>query len=171
MLAYKAESADDYIQMEGENGGPSIEMSITYRPFLHEFLEDVKSKFELIIYSSIGDKQLREILNCIEKKKKYFSYSFGETFCLFANISSSVKCLDFLLSNRTPADIIVIESTAKALPLSTDNLIPVAMYEGSNEDIELVKLASLLDSLSTQKDVPATIKKYRESYKINGGAK
>ena len=163
---FKTESPDEYIQIDPNAGVASNELSISYRPFLFEFLEDMKNKFELIIYSSFNKFYHQEIINCLQSKKKYFSYHFDESFCIFANVSSSVKCIDFLLENRPPSSIIVVENSPSSLPLSIDNMVPISVYDSSNpRDAELIKLGSFLDYLSSQKDVTAAIKRLREEGK------
>jgi len=145
------------------------EISLLLRPFVYEFLEDVKTKFELILYSSLKNEYLIPIANYLEKIRltTYFVHRFDENFCLFANISSGIKCLDFLLENRRAQDIIVVDCTPKSLPLNPNNFIPIKRYEGiisgSKQDNELVKLSVILDNLSKVDDAREVIKKFRYS--------
>lgn len=165
---YAEENADYVIKVPKGKDCPDDEVSVCFRPFLHEFLKDMQSKFEIIIYSSFSSSYLNSIIDLLEKTAegpsidKYFIHRFSEEFCIFANISYSVKCIDFLLGNRTSADIIVVENTITTFPLSTDNVIPIPAYSGKNPgDSELIKLSSILDALIEEPDVRQTIKKYR----------
>ena len=160
--AFATDNADEIVELKSDQGFPVGEFSIKYRPFLHEFLDDMMEKFELVVYSTFGPKHVQAIVDCIERRKKYFTYRFHEDFCLFANISSSVKCIDFLYGNRSKADIIVVDTRAKTLPLTVDNFVPISSYMGDDsKDRELVKLATILDKLSKEKDVTSAIKAYQ----------
>ena len=140
------------------------EFSLHYRPGLIEFLEDMKTKYELIIYSSLNKTYVDAIVRCIEENEKYFEYIFGEDFCIFANISYGVKCLDFLFGNRTKDDIILVDTTAKSLPFYSDNFVPIPSYCAINaKDYELAKLASLLDLMIAEPSIPKAITNFREA--------
>ncbi len=159
---FATENADEIISLKSEPAGTVAELSIKYRPHMHEFLEDMASKYELIVYSNFSNRQVQAIADCVEKRRKYFAYRFHDEFCLFANISSSVKCLDFLYSNRSLADIILVDARAKTLPLTVDNFVPLPTFSGDDpNDTELVKLAAVLDRLAEAKDVAAAIRGYR----------
>ena len=155
---FAADNADAVLQIP--DGG---EVSLFFRPFLQEFLDEMQKKFELILYSSLSKSTLNAVMNHIEKKQKYFVHCFDESFCIFANVSYGVKCIDFLLTNRSAEDIIVVDTTVKALPLTPDNLVPISRYDQNSDDTELVKLAVALDLISKESDVRIAIKKNRPS--------
>ncbi len=159
---FACEESDEIISVKRENTPVANELSVNYRPFLYEFLDDMQSRFELIVYSSFPRDYLNALVNAVEKGRRIFAHRFAEEFCLFANIAHSVKCIDFLLANRSPADIIVLDTSAKSFPLSMDNVVPVAEYdERRPQDEELAGLARLLERLAAEKDVRETIRKYR----------
>ena len=155
---FAEDGADEVLKCEG-----GLEISIFYRPYLFEFLEDMKSRFELIIYSSLNRQALVPIIQKLEEHKKFFQYVFDETFCIFANISYGVKCVDFLLSNRRVEDIILVDTSAKSLPLSQDNFVPVPRYDGNKEETELIRLATVLGALEKENDIREAIKKLRKN--------
>ena len=159
---FAADNADEVIHVETDNKLPIGELAVSYRPHVHEFLKYVKSRFELIVYSSFNGFFLDGIINSLERMEKFFVHRFDEDFCLFANISYSIKCLDFLLANRSLADIIMIDQTVRALPLTPDNLIPISAYDSLNPaDEELPKLAILLDLVASAPDVRVAIRTLR----------
>ena len=163
---FGTERADAIIPIYPDGCESAIgELTVAYRPYLKDFLDDMKSKYELILYSSFSNTYIKPIIGILEREEKYFDYRFDETFCIFANISYGVKCIDFLLHNRSPADIIVIDTNVNTLPLSVNNFIPILYYQGNEkDDTELVKLAVLLDELAKVKDVREGIKKFRGNY-------
>jgi TFIIF-interacting CTD phosphatase-like protein len=155
---FASEDPNEIVRVKNDQ---ETELSLTYRPFMHEFLEDVSQSFELILYSSFSKDYIEAILERVEKGKKYFGHRFHDEFCIFANIGYSVKCIDFLCANRSPADIIVVESSVSTLPLSPDNLLPVSAYDGSPTDQELPRLAAVLALLHDVPNVPNAIKQLR----------
>ena len=140
------------------------ELSVEYRPFIYEFLDDMMEKYELVLYSAFNSKYVTALRELLERRKKYFSYAFHDEFCLFANISYGVKCLNFLCGNRSPENIIIVDTKASSCPLHEDNYIPINAFEEKDaSDRELVKLAALLDKISPVKDVRTIIRSYKDS--------
>ena len=122
------------------------ELSLHFRPYLFDFLEDMSSKYELILYSSLNKAYVDSILEVIEGSKKYFEYIFNEDACVFANLSYGVKCLDFLLHNRTLDDIVLVDVTVKTLPCYSNNFVPILPYnQKSIEDKGLAFLSVAID--------------------------
>ena len=160
IYVYNAGNADAVLPVKSGTG----ELSIHLRPYAYDFLDDMRTKFELILYSSLSSEYLDAVLGYLEKQKKYFVHRFDESYCLFANISYAIKCADFLLENRTLENTIFVDSSVKAFPLSADNIVPISRYEEgeATKDIELVKLASILDLLAKEEgDVRTAINLYR----------
>lgn len=140
------------------------EISLYYRPYLFEFLNDMANKYELILYSSLNDSYVRTIFEGLQKDRKYFEYCFSEEFCVFANLSYGVKCLDFLYGNRDPSNIIFVDTTVKALPFSPDNFVPIPSYFAISEsDKELIKLGCFLDELSGKPNIASSISNIRKA--------
>lgn len=162
---FARENDDELIELKSEKGAILSELSIKYRPYLYDFLDDVSTKFELVLYSTFGYQQVQAIADALEKKKgkKYFSYRFHDEFCLFSNISYGVKCIDFLYGKRSAKDIIVVDTKTRTLPLNVDNFFSIEEFTGDTArgDMELVKLAKVLDELASSKDVTEMIKRYR----------
>lgn len=152
--SFAKDDADEIIQVKNNNGIDILELSLEYRPYLQEFLEDMVSKYELIIYSRFNKEYVQAIVKTIEKSKKYFAYVFHDEFCLFSNIFSSVKCINFLFGNRSVNDIIVVDTKESTLPLNPENFFSLQEYRGyEDKDVELIKLAKMLDSLLLAKDI------------------
>jgi RNA polymerase II subunit A small phosphatase-like protein len=155
--SFASENATEIVPVLGERPG---ELALNYRPFLFDFLEDMSRLYELVVYTSFSKDYLHAILKGVEKNSRYFAHSFHDEFCIFANIAYSVRCLDFLYANRSPADIVFVETSVKTLPLTPYNFIPIPVYDGSPTDSELPKLATLLTQLSTVDDIPTAVRKF-----------
>ena len=61
---------DEVIEVKNPNTSMSSELSIDYRPYLYDFLDDVSKKFELIIYSTFNSQYVNAIADAIEKKDR-----------------------------------------------------------------------------------------------------
>ena len=155
ILMYKDESADVILEI-----GPDESISLKFRPYAFKFLIDIKAKFEVILYSSLNYRYLNPIKNYIEKQGKFFAYCLDESYCLFANVFSGIKCLDFLCENRKLENIVVVDSSVKSFPLNYYNIIP---YTFSLKENQLIKISKVLDSLVGQTDIQFIIRKYIES--------
>ena len=155
---FARDTDDEIIEIKSDKSGVSTELSIKYRPYLYEFLDDVSQRFELVLYSTFNYYSVHAIANAIEKSKKYFSYRFHDEFCLFSNIASGVKCIDFLLGHRSNKDIIVVDTKSQTLPLSVNNFLPIEPFaEDGTDDKELIKLSRVLEEFADTKDVTAVI--------------
>ena len=160
---FATDNADDIIELNDGKGATVGELSLKYRPYMKEFLDDMSTKFELILYSTFSKQYVKALVEHIEKDKKYFSYCFHDEFCLFANISCGIKCTDFLYGNRKLSDIILLDNSVKVFPFSPDNFVPISPFTGEDpKDIELVKLSAFLEKLAKEKDVPSAIRIFRE---------
>eukprot|EP00826_Nyctotherus_ovalis_P031022 TRINITY_DN2476_c0_g2_i2.p1 TRINITY_DN2476_c0_g2~~TRINITY_DN2476_c0_g2_i2.p1 ORF type:complete len:201 (-),score=23.36 TRINITY_DN2476_c0_g2_i2:115-717(-) len=149
---YAKPEASEIICIETEENSNTAELSIGYRPYLFDFLNDMKSKYELIVYTRLNWRFAKPVVDAIQRKKKYFSHVCCEELCVFANLPCAVKCIDFLCTNRTSSDIIVVDTQAATLPFNRENLVYVGSYEERNsEDQELIKLAKFLDVIYKKK--------------------
>ncbi len=156
------EDADEKVPIYVNQNVLITEFSLHFRPRMFEFLRDMRGKFELILYSALNKVYVQAIVDCIQKREKYFAHVIGEDFCVFANLTYGVKCLDFLLSGRKLQHIMLVDTTVKCLPGSSDNFVPVPAYPGRDQtDQELPKLAALLDVIGKEKDVTEAITNYR----------
>lgn len=135
------------------------EISVKLNPYVFDFLDDIKRKYELIVYSSLNRKYLQPILKYLEKEKKYFAYTFDEEFCLFANVFQGMKYLNSLCGTRSLKEIVVIDTSVKKYPLNSLNVVPIPMNSHSPE-IFLPKLGVILEEISKESDVQKAIERY-----------
>lgn len=145
---YAAENTDATLTIIDTNE----EISIRLNPFAFNFLEDMKTKYELILYSSLNRKYLQAILNYLEHDRKYFEYILDESYCLYANVFQGVKYLNFLCCSRSLSNIVAVDTSAKCFPLNPDNFIPALS--------SLFKLGQILDLIAKESDVRKIIRKY-----------
>lgn len=152
--SFSKPDADEIVSIENNGKEGGMDLSINYRPYLWEFLDDVKSKYELIVYSRLSQAYTTAFVNAMQKKSKYFSHVCHDEFCLFANLSCGVKFIDFLCDNRAEKDIVVVDTAASSLPFSRGNFVAVSSFDGTDcSDQELIRLAKLLDVVYNKSDV------------------
>jgi len=131
-----------------------------------DFLDDMKTKYELIIYSSLNHKYLQPILNYLEREKKYFEYSFDETFCLYANVFQGTKYLNFLCSTRPIKNVIAVDTSTKKFPLNPWSVIAVP-WNLIIPPTALTKLGVVLTEISKNSDARTAIKEYSANHNVN----
>ena len=159
---FAKDDADEIIEVKTNDGSIQTEISIENRPYLYDFLDDISQKFELIIYSTFSENYVNAIVDTMESKKKYFSYRFGDNFCLFANILCGIKCVNFLYKDRSDKDIIIVDTKDSRFPLNDGNFIQIKNYEArAYGDTELPKLAKVLDQICYADNVKEIISEYK----------
>ena len=153
IFMYDAYDSDAQFAMESTNEIISIKL----KPYALEFLNDMKSKYELVVYSSMNIKYIKPIIEYLEQNGKYFDYYFCEEYCIFANVYNGIKCLDFLYETRSANDVVVVDTSIKNYPLNFDSFVPGNVIE--RNDNELPKLAKILDRIYDEKDIRFIIRK------------
>ena len=112
--------------------------SIILRPYLHEFLHDMKSIYELIIFSENTQEYVLPIIDLIQKKEKYFDYVICKPFISYDSDGHEIK--DISLLGRDLKNIIVIDNI-KQYYRSKENLICIKSFFGDiNNDKKTLKL-------------------------------
>ena len=120
---------------------------INYRPYLFEFLKDMKSKYELILYTSLNTVYISAIMAHIPKLANYFDYVLTQNQCVYTNIDYGMKCLDFLLTSRTLSQILLLDISPKSFPAFLYNFLPVPSFQENKDEAILCKLAVTIDNL------------------------
>ena len=127
---------------------------------MHEFLNYVAEKFELIAFCSGDVVTCSGLLDYIEKDRRYFEYRFFGDHALFENANFCIKYYDFLLSGeRSLENIIILESGVAIYSLHIFNGIPVRPYNVSNRkaDNELIYVAKFLTDIEKVESIQLTL--------------
>ena len=112
--------------------------SIILRPYLHEFLHDMKSIYELIIFSENTQEYVLPIIELIQKKEKYFDYVICKPFISYDSNGHEIK--DISLLGRDLKNVIVIDNI-KQYYRNKENLICIKSFFGDiNNDKKTLKL-------------------------------
>ena len=111
---------------------------VILRPNIHEFLKEMKSEFELIIFSENSKDYVNNIISIIQEKEIYFDYILCKESIIFDNEGKEIK--DLKLLGRDLKNIIVIDNM-KQFYKNTDNLICIKSFFGDvNNDKKTLRI-------------------------------
>jgi len=134
---------------------------------LKEFLEDMKERYELIVYTAAEPDYANSVLDCIENKfGKYFAYRLYSNHCVSTVGKCIFKCLNFFTKGRDIRNVVIVDNTVRNYALSLRNGIPIKAFHGDDQDQELVYLAKYMRALSEEKRITEKIEKDFSEYLI-----
>ena len=140
---------------------------IILRPFLFEFLEEMQTIFELILFSSNTPEYVNPIVNKIQKDKKYFDFVLYRHHITLDDEGNNVKNLEFL--GRDLKKVIIIDDIPRYFKLQKENGINIKPFYGNeNKDGNTLKilgeiLKRIRKDADESKDIRISLNKFRES--------
>ena len=112
--------------------------SIILRPNLNEFLHEMKSIYELIIFSENSQEYVEPIIDLIQKKENYFDYIICKSYITYDSRGNEIK--DLSLLGRDLKNVIVVDNI-KQYYKNKENLICIKSFFGDvNNDKKTLKL-------------------------------
>ena len=134
---------------------------IRVRPYLYQFLDEIKIYYELILFTGSSENYTNSIVEGLERKKKYFDFIFHRKYL--------VKCGDCYLKDlskigRPLNSTIIIDNNPLNYKLQKENGICIKSFWGdNNEDAALFYLIKILtDIAKDNNDVRDGISKYKD---------
>ena len=133
---------------------------IQLRPFLNEFLTEIKPYYEIIVFSN-GDKKYTElILNAIDKNKIFFDNKLYREHCTIIN-NDFVK--DINIIGKDISKIIIVDNLIQNYRLQIANGINIKSFYGEINDKILLELGNILVKIAKLgKDIRKGIAYYRD---------
>ena len=114
---------------------------IQLRPWLNEFLSEIKPYYEIIAFSN-GDKKYTElILNAIDKNKIFFDNKLCRNNCIMMN-NDFVK--DISILKKDINKIIIVDNLIQNYRLHLENGINIKSFYGEINDKILLELKKIL---------------------------
>ena len=104
---------------------------IIFRPYLFEFLQEMKSLFELILFSSNTPEYIDPIVNLIQKEQKCFDYVLYRHHITLDDEGNNVKNLELI--GRDLKKIIIIDDIARYFNLQKENGINIKPFYGNSK--------------------------------------
>ena len=129
------------------------------RPGLIEFFQNIRSYYEIIIFS-IGNKKYTDaIIDSIDTNKKYIDYRLYQEHCIIIN-GEYVKDLSKI--GRGIDKMVIVDNLPQNYRLQNDNGINIKSFYGDNpNDKVLYHLSKILISMAQNGgDIRKSIKKY-----------
>ena len=139
---------------------------IILRPYLLEFLQEMKSLFELILFSSNTPEYVDPILNIIQKDKKYFDFVLYRHHITLDDEGNNVKNLELL--GRDLKKVIIIDDIPRYFKLQKENGINIKPFYGNvNNDGNTLKclgeiLKKIREDAVNNGDIRISLDKFRE---------
>ena len=115
---------------------------IMIRPFLYDFLKNIKKDFELIIFTAATQDYADPIINAIEKDEKYFDYRL---YRIHTTIIDNDFVKDLSKLGRDLNRTIIVDNMKQNYKNQPNNGITIRPFWG--KDVEDTALVDLLDIL------------------------
>ena len=129
------------------------------RPGLTEFLRNIKSYYEIILFCSGKKKYCDTIIDSIDEKNKYIDYRLYQEHCTIIN-DDFVKDLSKI--GRAIDKMIIVDNLPQNYRQQKENGINIKSFYGDNPDDRILyHLCKILISIAQNGgDIRKSIKKY-----------
>jgi len=135
--------------------GITYQVHVRLRPHLFDFLEKIKGKFEVIIFTASQQVYANELLNLIDPEGKYIHHRLYRESCLAVE-GNYLKDLNVL--GRDLTKTVLVDNSPHAFGYQVDNGIPIESWFDDQNDTELLKLERFLRTLHDVKDVRTAVR-------------
>ena len=153
---YEEEEEDDEDNKHQKNN------DIILRPRLFEFLDKLlELKCELIIFTISVKQRADELVNIIEKNKRYFN---GRLYREHCTLMGAAYVKDISKLGRNLSKTIIIDNDLGCFYLQQENGILIKSFEGKEDDNKLLNLHQILNQIikSPFNDIRVELDKYRD---------
>lgn len=143
--------------------GMTYQVHVRLRPYLFEFLEKIKGKYEVIVFTASQKVYANELLNLIDPEGKYIQHRMYRESCLAVE-GNFLKDLNVL--GRDLSQCVLVDNSPHAFGYQVDNGIPIESWFDDPKDTELRKLERFLRTLHGVKDLRTVIRKTFQTYRL-----
>ena len=135
--------------------------TIKIRPYLYQFLDNVKKYYELVIFTAATQEYADPIINALESNKKYFDYRLYRIHTIIID-NDFVKDLSKL--GRDLSKTLIVDNMEQNYKLQKNNGITIRPFWGKdNEDSALIDLLDILIKIAEKNlDVRTGLKLFKE---------
>ena len=146
-----------------------IHVSSILRPGVHEFLDNLESIFEIVIFTASLSQYANPVLDFIDKKNICKFRLFREHCCCFCNGFANSFIKDLKKLDRDMKSLIIIDNNPKSFMLNKENGIPIKTWVEDLNDRELFKLIPYMLFLGNEKiiDVRPFLKEINSGNSLN----
>ena len=143
--------------------GMTYQVHVRLRPYLFEFLEKIKGKYEVIVFTASQKVYANELLNLIDPEGKYIHHRMYRESCLAVE-GNFLKDLNVL--GRDLSKSVLVDNSPHAFGYQVDNGIPIESWFDDPKDTELRKLERFLRTLHGVEDCRKVIRKTFQTYRL-----
>ena len=144
-----------------------LDQTLTLRPNIQEFLHEMKSIYELVLFSENTKNYVSPIIDIIQQNEKYFEYVLCNEFITFDKKGHEIKDLNLL--GRDLKNVIAVDNVSQYYK-NTDNLICIKSFFGdvNNDKKTLTILGNVLKEiqLDSEKTCDTRISINKFKYKL-----
>ena len=135
--------------------------TIKIRPYLYQFLDNIKKYYELVVFTAATQEYADPIINALEQHKKYFDYRLYRIHTIIID-NDFVKDLSKL--GRDLSKILIVDNMEQNYKLQKNNGITIRPFWGkNNEDSALIDLLDILIKIAEKNlDVRTGLKLFKE---------
>ena len=135
--------------------------TIKIRPYLYQFLENIKKYYELVVFTAATQEYADPIINALETNRKYFDYRLYRIHTIIID-NDFVKDLSKL--GRDLSKTIIVDNMEQNYKLQKNNGITIRPFWGKdNEDSALIDLLEILIKIAEKNlDVRTGLKLFKE---------
>ena len=146
-----------------------IHVNSMVRPGAREFLENVATIFEIVIFTASLSEYANPLLDFIDKNKKCKFRLYREHCCSFNNGFTNSFTKDLKKLDRDMKNLIIIDNNPKSYMLNKENGVPIKTWVEDINDRELYKLIPYLLFLGNEKvkDVRPFLKQVNSGNSLN----
>ena len=123
-----------------------VTFNLYIRPGLTDFLNFVKEKFEIIIFTASRKEYADCILNYLDPENNIFSYRLYRDDCISIKNKIFIKDLR-ILKNRNLENLIMIDNSFYSFANQLDNGILITSFYKNEDDTELINLKRYLEGM------------------------
>ena len=128
-----------------------IHVNSIVRPGAQDFLENVSSTFEIVIFTASLSEYANPLLDFVDKNKKCKYRLYREHCCSFSNGFANSFTKDLKKLDRDMKCLIIIDNNPKSYMLNKENGVPIKTWVEDINDRELYRLIPYLLFLGSDK--------------------
>jgi CTD small phosphatase-like protein 2 len=139
------------ITMPGKESSPPFQISVRWRPYLFTFLEYIKDRYEVVVFTASQKIYADALLDIMDPLRSVIKYRLFRESCRWVN-GNFIKDLDVL--GRDLSRTIIVDNAPQAYGLHVSNGYPIAGWYDDQNDKGLLHLLEFLERhLSHTKDI------------------